>query len=357
MVVATRVFRVDPFRPDPEVIGYAAGVIRGGGLVVFPTETVYGLGASAFDSRAVERIYAVKGRPLDNPVIVHICDLGQLELVASRVPEEAYRLVERLWPGPLTILLPRSPKVPNVVTAGLDTVAVRMPAHPVALELIRSAGVPIAAPSANLSGKPSPTRGEHVIEDLYSKVEVILDAGETLYGVESTIINLLSDPPILLRPGAYPVEEVERILGRSVVVPEFARGLGEAERALAPGMKHRHYAPDTPLILVETDSYDEPQHLVEAVRRLILEYKMRGLKVAVISYTETYRYYEGLVDKVLVMGSRGNVYEVARNLFATLRAIDKLGVDVAVVEGVEERGLGLAVMNRLRRASTRRIKI
>ncbi len=357
MVVATRVFRVDPFRPDPEVIGYAAGVIRSGGLVVFPTETVYGLGASAFDSRAVERIYAVKGRPLDNPVIVHICDLGQLELVASRVPEEAYRLVERLWPGPLTILLPRSPKVPNVVTAGLDTVAVRMPAHPVALELIRSAGVPIAAPSANLSGKPSPTRGEHVIEDLYSKVEVILDAGETLYGVESTIINLLSDPPILLRPGAYPVEEVERILGRSVVVPEFARGLGEAERALAPGMKHRHYAPDTPLILVETDSYDEPQHLVEAVRRLILEYKMRGLKVAVISYTETYRYYEGLVDKVLVMGSRGNVYEVARNLFATLRAIDKLGVDVAVVEGVEERGLGLAVMNRLRRASTRRIKI
>jgi L-threonylcarbamoyladenylate synthase len=357
VVTYTRVFKVDPVRPDVEVIRYAARVIREGGLVAFPTETVYGLGANAFDARAVERIYVVKGRPPDNPVIVHICDVRQLELVASRVPEDAYKLVERLWPGPLTLLLPRGPRIPYVVTAGLETVAVRMPAHPVALELIREAGVLVAAPSANLSGKPSPTRGEHVVEDLYSRVEVILDAGETLYGVESTIINLLSEPPMLLRPGAYPVEDIERILGKSITVPEFARGLGEAERALAPGMRHRHYAPNTPLVLVEADDYSELQRLLDATRKVVLDHKMRGLKVAVLSYTETYRYYEGVADRVLVIGSRGNIYEVARNLFATLRAVDKLGVDVAVVEGVEERGLGLAVMNRVRKASTVKIKV
>ncbi len=356
-MVETKVFRVDPVRPDVEAIRYAASVIRSGGLVAFPTETVYGLGANAFNGDAVRRIYVVKGRPLDNPVIVHVCDVGQLELVASRVPEEAYKLIERMWPGPLTLLLPKSDLIPSVVTAGLDTVAVRMPAHPVALELIRESGVPIAAPSANISGKPSPTRGEHVVEDLYSKVEVILDAGETLYGVESTIVNLLVDPPIVLRPGAYPLEEIERILGKRISIPEFARGLGEAERALAPGMKYRHYAPDTPLVLVEADSYNVSSRIVEAVRDIVLEYKAQGLKIALVTHSETQELYKGIVDRLLVIGSRSNIYEVARNLFSTLRAIDKLGVDVAIIEGVEEKGLGLAVMNRLRKASTRRIKV
>jgi L-threonylcarbamoyladenylate synthase len=355
-MVVTKVFRVDPAKPSVDAVRYAARVIRDGGLVAFPTETVYGLGANAFNAKAVERIYVAKGRPLDNPIIVHICDFSQLELVASRIPEDAYRLAERLWPGPLTLLLPRDPRIPYVVTAGLETVAVRMPAHPVALELIREANVPVAAPSANLSGKPSPTRGDHVVEDLYSRVEVILDAGETLYGVESTIINLLSDPPMLLRPGAYTVEDIERILGRSIEVPEFARGLGEAEKALAPGMKHRHYAPNTPLILVEAEDYGELQRLLDATRRAVLDYKMRGFKVAVISYAETYKHYEGIADSVLVVGSRGNIYEVARNLFATLRTLDKLNVDVAIMEGVEDKGLGLAVMNRVRKASTSRVK-
>ena len=349
--------RLDPIKPDLEAIRYAASVIRSGGLVAFPTETVYGLGANVFNEIAVKRIYEVKGRPPDNPVIVHICDVNQLSEVASRVPEEAYRLIERMWPGPLTLLLPRGPRVPYAVTAGLETVAVRMPAHPVALELIRESGVPIAAPSANVSGKPSPTRGDHVVEDFYSKIELILDAGETLYGVESTIVNILVDPPVLLRPGAYPVEEIERVLGKKVVVPSFARGLGEAERALAPGMKHRHYAPDTPLVLVESEDYTNTARIVEAVRRVVEEYKARGLKVALITYREVAEYYKGLSDKTLVMGSRGNLYEVAKNLFATLRLVDKLGVDIAVVEGVEERGLGLAVMNRLRKASVRKIKV
>lgn len=356
-MVETKVFKLDPLKPDVEVIRYAAAVLRNGGLVAFPTETVYGLGANAFNSEAVRRIYVVKGRPPDNPIIVHICDLSQLSDVASSIPEDAYKLIERLWPGPLTLLLPKSPRIPYVVTAGLETVAVRMPAHPVALELIRESGVPIAAPSANISGKPSPTRGEHVIEDFYSKIDVILDAGETLYGVESTIINLLTDPPTLLRPGAYPLEDVERILGRKIAIPNFARGLGEADRALAPGMKHRHYAPDTPLILIESIDYNNPERLAGKVREVIEEKKRNGLRVAVLTYRGMEGYYEGLADKILVMGSRDNLFEVARNLFATLRLLDKLHVDIAIVEGVEEKGLGLAIMNRLRKASTLKIRV
>jgi len=353
----SKVFKVDPVRPSSETIKYAAEVIKGGGLVAFPTETVYGLGADAYNKEAVKKIYYVKGRPSDNPIIVHLCEVSQLERVAYRIPEDAYKLIKRMWPGPLTLLLLKDPELPSVVTSGLDSVAVRMPAHPVALELIRESGVPIAAPSANISGKPSPTRGEHVVQDFYSKIEVILDAGETLYGVESTIINLLSDPPMLLRPGAYPVEEVESVLGRKIVVPEFARGFEDASRALAPGMKYRHYAPDTPVVLVEARDYGVAEKIVEAVRGVILDYKMKRLKVALLSYAETSQFYEGLVDRLLVMGSRGNLFEVARNLFSTLRMVDTLGVDVAVIEGVEENGLGLAVMNRLRKASAKRVVV
>ncbi|MDM7275492.1 MAG: L-threonylcarbamoyladenylate synthase [Thermoprotei archaeon] len=350
----TRVFKVDPVRPERDIVEYAAGVIRAGGLVAFPTETVYGLGADALNASAVARIYEVKGRPLDNPVIVHISDFNQLDIVASRVPEEAYRLAEKLWPGPLTLLLPRNIKVPRKVTAGLETVAVRMPAHPVALELIRASKNPIAAPSANISGKPSPTRGDHVVRDLYSKVEVILDGGETLYGVESTIINILTDPPKLLRPGAYPVEVIEEILGRRIEVPDFARGLGEAPQALAPGMKHRHYAPNTELILVESIRGD-----FDAVRGAVTgeaeKLAGKGLKVAIISFKEHSSFYKGVKAQILELGSRENMFEIARNLFHTLRVLDTLNVDAAIVECVEERGLGLAIMNRLRKASSKRI--
>ncbi|MCX8195831.1 MAG: L-threonylcarbamoyladenylate synthase [Acidilobaceae archaeon] len=328
----------------------AAEVIRRGGLVAFPTETVYGLGADALNEAAVRRIYAVKGRPPDNPIIVHVHEIGQLELLSSYVPEKAYRLAERLWPGPLTLLVRKSPRVPYAVTAGLETVAVRMPAHPVALKLIELSA-PIAAPSANISGRPSPTRGEHVVKDLSSKIEVIIDGGETLYGVESTIIDLLSEPPVLLRPGAYPVEELERILGEKIRVPEFARGLAEAAKALAPGMKHRHYAPSTPLILVESKDYSDLEAYARAVRRVAEGYG----KVAVLATKETARFYEGL--KVIELGSRKDPFSVARALFDALRRVDELGVDAAVAEGFEERGLGLAIMNRLRRASSRRVEL
>lgn len=353
----TIILRVDPTNPDEEALSRAAEVIRGGGLVAFPTETVYGLGANVFDRRALMRVYEVKQRPADNPLIIHVDSLEMLEEVARDIPEEAFKLASKFWPGPLTLILLKSERVPYEATGGLETVAVRMPAHPVALKLISRAGVPIAAPSANLSGRPSPTRGEHVVRDLYSKVDVIIDAGETLYGVESTIVNILVKPPVLLRPGAYPVEEVERVLGVRIQVPEFARGLSEAESAMAPGTRYRHYAPNTPLILVEAGSYEGEalKRLSMEVARLIGEFK--GRRVCVLSSRETSSAYTGLGVEVFVLGSRDNLFEVARSLFNALRWVDDAGCEVAIAEGYPERGLGLTIMNRLRKAASRRIFI
>ncbi|MCC6053117.1 MAG: threonylcarbamoyl-AMP synthase [Desulfurococcaceae archaeon] len=351
----TRVFKVDPLNPDQDVIRQVASILRSGGLVAFPTETVYGLGAAVFNEQAVRRVYNVKQRPFDNPLIIHISSLEMLYLVAEDISEREVKLIEKFWPGPLTLILPRNPRVPRVVSGGLDTVAVRMPAHPVALALIRELGEPIAAPSANLAGRPSPTSAEHVIQDLYGKIDAIVDGGVTLYGIESTIINARTNPPILLRPGAYPVEEIERVLGEKVAVPDYARGLGEATLALAPGMRYRHYAPETPLILVDPVS-GRIDTLVSKVLSTIMELRDMYSKICVVSSKETanaYRSLEGV--SVIEIGSRWNIFEVTRNLFKTLRILDTLKCDIGLVEGFEERGLGLAVMNRLRKASYKRI--
>jgi L-threonylcarbamoyladenylate synthase len=351
----TRVFKVDPLNPDQDVIRQVASILRSGGLVAFPTETVYGLGAAVFNEQAVRRVYIVKQRPFDNPLIIHISSLEMLYLVAEDISEREVKLIEKFWPGPLTLILPRNPRVPRVVSGGLDTVAVRMPAHPVALALIRELGEPIAAPSANLAGRPSPTSAEHVIQDLYGKIDAIVDGGVTLYGIESTIINARTNPPILLRPGAYPVEEIERVLGEKVAVPDYARGLGEATLALAPGMRYRHYAPETPLILVDPVS-GRIDTLVSKVLSTIMELRDMYSKICVVSSKETanaYRSLEGV--SVIEIGSRWNIFEVTRNLFKTLRILDTLKCDIGLVEGFEERGLGLAVMNRLRKASYKRI--
>jgi len=348
----TKVWRVDPENPDRQAIREAAEVLRRGGLVAFPTETVYGLGAVIRLRDSVRRIFEVKGRPPDNPLIVHISSLDQLREVASAVPERALRLAEVFWPGPLTLVLPRG-DVPDEVTAGLPKVAVRMPAHAVALALIEEAGAPLAAPSANLSGRPSPTSAEHVLRDLGGKIEGVLDAGETLYGVESTIVDLTADPPILLRPGAMPVEKIEEVLGERVVIPSFARGLGEAERALAPGMKYRHYAPQAAMLVVEADDYSDLRRLAAAVREAALAKAAEGLKVCVLCTEETLPLYAGLGAGVALkcLGSRRNLFTVARNLFKALRDVDDEGFDLVVAEGFEERGLGLTIMNRLRKAS------
>ncbi len=351
MNVKTRVIKVNPINPDEKSIAEAANVIRDGGLVVFPTETVYGLGANAYDSRAVIKIFKVKERPMDNPLIVHICKLSELEDAASEIPREAYIIAKKLWPGPVTVIVWKSNRIPHEVTAGLPTVAIRMPAHPVALKLIELSGVLIAAPSANLAGRPSPTTPEHVIKDMYGRVDIILDAGETLFGVESTIIDVTRKPPVLLRPGPIPVEDLERILGIKIKIPAFARGVMEAEKALSPGVKYRHYAPDTPMVLVEAEDYSDFEKYALKVIEIAKRHSLKGLKTCILASTETRNYYIKAGFRVLSLGSRRNLYEVAKNLFKTLRKLDELRVDIAICEGFEEKGLGLTIMNRLRKAS------
>lgn len=352
----TTILKVDPVNPSRDILRYAAEVLRNNGIVAFPTETVYGLGGNVYSETAARKIFQAKNRPIDNPLIIHISDQDMLEEVAVNIPEKAYRLIKVFWPGPLTLILPRNPRIPPIVSSYLDTVAVRMPAHPVAIGLIRELGSPIAAPSANLAGKPSPTSAEHVIRDLSGRVDLIIDGGETIHGIESTIINILEEPPILLRPGAYPVEEIERVLGEKIIIPDFARGVREAEKAIAPGMRYRHYAPDTPIVLIDPVSGNET-NTIDALIKAYEEYRRKGYKICVVATRETISRYRHILENTVLLeiGSRGNLFEIARNLFKTLRLIDESRCDIGIVEGIREQGLGLAIMNRLRKASKYRI--
>ncbi len=326
-----------------EHIARAATVIRAGGLVAFPTETVYGLGADALNEDAVRRIFLAKERPADDPLIVHIAYAQQLAQLARQIPQRAWDLTEKFWPGPLTLVLPKTDRVPAVTTGGLDTVAVRMPSHPVAKRLIELSGVPIAAPSANRFGRPSPTTAQHVWEDLAGRIELILDGGPTPIGVESTVLDLTQDPPMVLRPGGITLEELRAVLGDVRILSSSASE--EAKRS--PGTRYRHYAPRARVLLVE-------QGMVEAV----LE-GLSGKRVGVLvwgphpSLPSPVRKGgrgaggEGLI--VIQMPQSLRAY--ARRLFAVLRELDAQGVEVIVVEKLEERGLGRAIMDRLRRAS------
>lgn len=325
---------------DERKIRIAARFILEGKLVAFPTETVYGLGADALNEKAVRRIFKAKGRPADNPLIVHIADLSDLKKLALEIPKEAKLLAERFWPGPLTLVLPKGEEVPYVTTGGLDTVAVRMPAHPIALALIR-ASTPIAAPSANISGRPSPTLAEHVVEDFYGRIEVIIDGGETRVGVESTVIDLSSERPILLRPGGLPLEEIEKIIG-SVEIHPAVKGK-PVNLARAPGMKYRHYSPNAQVLVVE----GKRENVREKIAELVGKYRSRGYRVGVMATEEVE------ADEFFHLGKTPE--DVARNLFKALRELDRRGVDVIIAEGIEEKGLGLAVMNRLRKAAGYRV--
>ena len=325
---------------DERGIRIAARFILEGKLVAFPTETVYGLGADALNENAVRRIFEAKGRPADNPLIVHIAEFDDLKKLAREIPGEAKLLAERFWPGPLTMVLPKREEVPYVTTGGLDTVAVRMPAHPIALALIK-ASTPIAAPSANISGKPSPTLAEHVIDDFYGRIECIIDGGETKIGVESTVIDLSSERPTLLRPGGLPLEEIEKVIGEVEIHPAVRGKLVDVARS--PGMKYRHYSPSAQVIVVE----GKRENVRRKIAELVEEYRSKGLRVGVMA-TEKYE-----ADEFFHLGKTEE--EVARNLFRALRELDKRGVDVIIAEGIEERGLGFAVMNRLRKAAGYRI--
>ena len=345
----TVVLRVDREEPDVEKIRLAADVIRNGGTVAFPTETVYGLGADALNQEAVMKIFKAKMRPPDNPIIVHVSSKDEVYTLTEKVPESALRIMEAFWPGPLTLILKASTKVPRITTAGLDTVAIRMPSHKVALALIKESGTPIAAPSANLSGKPSPTTPEHVLRDLDGRIDLILDAGPTDVGVESTVLDLTVDPPQVLRPGGTPYEDLVEVLGEVRLHPLVTaeREMG-VEKPRSPGMKHKHYAPAAEVVLVEGLSLDG---IVRKVREIASMHASSGKRVGILATDESIPLYDVETYIVKSLGSRSDPSSLAKNLFRTLRELDDAGVDVIVAEGVGMKGLGLAVMNRLRKAS------
>jgi L-threonylcarbamoyladenylate synthase len=345
-VKGTLWIKVNPEKPETDLIRIAADIIKKGGLVAFPTETVYGLGADALNPDAVAKIFKAKERPADNPIIVHIADKRDVYKLARNVQSKAERLMSEFWPGPLTLTLKRSNTVPDITVAGLDTVAIRMPSSKVALALIRESGKPIAAPSANRAGKPSPTMAEHVIDDLAGRIDVVLDGGPTRVGVESTVIDMAASVPQVLRPGGTSFEELKRVLGKVALHSGvIAQGKFRVLKARAPGMKHRHYAPEAELIVVE----GELDEVVKRVKELTALSMADGKTVGILATDETVSNYDA--DVVKSLGSRGDVDTIARNLFRMLREFDEENVDVIIAEGIPDKGLGLAVMNRLRRAS------
>lgn len=335
-----KVFCVDPKAPQGPAIEEAAAALQQGGLVAFPTETVYGLGADGLNGEACRRIYAAKGRPSDNPLILHIGDLAMLGQIAAAVPETAQKLMDAFWPGPMTLIFPKTEAVPLSVTGGLDTVAVRFPSHPVALALIRAAGRPIAAPSANTSGKPSPTRAAHVAEDLGGKIDYLLDGGPCDVGVESTIVDVSSSVPTLLRPGGITLEMLRQVVGRVDVDPAIMEKPAPDLRPKAPGMKYKHYAPSCPVILVR----GTPEAVVAAVNAQSV-----GKRAGVLCTDETAPLYQAALVRSL--GKRTDLAQVARSLFDGLRGLDEAGAEVIFCEVFPTTGEGLAVMNRLQKAA------
>lgn len=345
----TQLWQVDKNNPDAEIIRQAGHVLRRGGLVAFPTETVYGLGANALDTEAVKGIFAAKGRPRDNPLIVHIAEIDTVFQYAGFINDSAKRLMETFWPGPLTLVLPARGNVSEEVSAGLESLAFRIPDHPVALALIHEAGVPVAAPSANLSGRPSPTLASHVYTDLNGRIDAILDGGPTGVGLESTVLDMTGDIPVILRPGGVTPEEIQAVAGKVLLDPSLGENGVTPERPASPGMKYRHYAPSAPLLLIEGD----PLKVTQKIKDLIEEYSLQGLRVGVLCRNGNEGQFRGSV--IVTAGMPRNHSSVAAVLYDALRSFENTGVDIILAEGVEPRGLGLAVANRLRRAAGGRI--
>lgn len=337
----TDIIRLDIENPDTNKLKIAANVLGSGGIVAFPTETVYGLGANALSEKSVAKIYEAKGRPSDNPLIVHIAKKESLFELVRQVPDFLPALIERFWPGPLTIVLKKSSIVPDIITAGLDTVAVRMPSHPVALELIRLSGIPVAAPSANLSGRPSPTCAQHVIEDLDGRVDVIIDAGKCDVGLESTVLDLSSISPVILRPGGISFEELNEVIPLECGVTSNA-----TSKPKAPGMKYTHYAPKAGMVLV----VGETANMLSRIKHLAGKYSSEGINVGIMATEQTKDSY-GNEYCVFSMGNRDKPETIAARLFATLRSFDETDVGIIISESLPEEGIGSAIMNRLKKAA------
>ena len=352
----TVVLRVDPNHPDADSIGRAVDCLRRGGLVAFPTETVYGLGAHALDRAAVGRLFEAKGRPANDPLIVHIPAFDRLAALTRNLPAEARTLADRFWPGPLTLLLERSEQVPDEVTAGLDTVAIRIPSHPVARALLLAADLPVAAPSANLFSRPSPTRAAHVLEDLDGRIDIVLDGGVTDVGLESTVLDLAHGTPTVLRPGAIAIDLLRTVVPTVVYRP--AAAADAAEGMASPGLLDKHYSPRAALTLYEGPAEAAVGALVVEARTALAA----GSRVGILAPTEEVaiirRALDGLEPPPHIedAGARRNLPEVAQRLYAALRALDSAGVDLILARTVPaEEGLGAAIRDRLRRAAAGRI--
>ena len=322
----------------------AGAILKKGGLVAIPTETVYGLAANALDGSKVEKVFEAKGRPQDNPLIVHIAELKELDDLVAYVPPVVYDLADAFWPGPLTIILDKSPLIPDEVTAGLDTVAIRMPSHPVARKIIKAAGVPLAAPSANTSGRPSPTTAAHVMHDMDGKIDAVVDGGQCEVGVESTVITLATRQPKLLRPGRVTPEEIEEVLGDELLIDDAVRGeLKDDEKPSSPGMKYKHYSPSADVIIVKGT--------LENFAKFVNERAGEGVAALVFDGEE-----DKIVVKTKTFGEENDDLAHAAKLFDTLRACDDEGVRTLYVRCPGDEGVGLAVMNRLLRAAEFKVK-
>lgn len=341
--LVTRVLPVNSNALESEPINEAARILSGGGLVAFPTETVYGLGANALDAQAVDRIFAAKGRPASDPIIVHLHDLAQLPTVAVNIPDLAYELARQFWPGPLTLVLQRSSNVPANVSAGMPTVAVRMPSHPVAIALLRAANLPVAAPSANRFARPSATTAAHVLEDLHGRIDCILDGGAAVIGVESTILNLTKEQPVMLRPGGIPLETLRTLIPDLQMV---SKHLHEDEQGIeAPGMLYKHYSPRAELLLFNGTQ----DALLPAMRNHALKQIGQGKRVGFLLPANEITSVSDLPVEVVNLGSTES--EVSHNLFSAMRSLDQANVDVILVHTFGQSGLGLALWDRLLRAA------
>ena len=329
----------ETLRLTAENAGQAADILAQGGLVAFPTETVYGLGANGLDPMAVAGIFGAKGRPQDNPLILHIPSVHRLECYCVDIPETAYALAQRFWPGPLTMILKRRDIVPDVVTAGLDTVGMRCPNHPVALAILELCKLPIAAPSANTSGKPSPTTAQAVWEDMAGRIHAVVDGGPCQVGVESTIVDLTCTPPRLLRPGGVTLEELEEVLGEVAVDEAVVRLMSTDEKPRAPGMKYRHYAPKAPVTVVRGEAEKTAQYIAQHLEP----------GVGVICFENYVNLFPGI--PVRSLGPESDKAEQARRLFEALRWFDGQEVTAILAQSPDQDGLGLAVTNRLNKAA------
>lgn len=328
---------------DEKSIAQAGKIIAGGGLVAFPTETVYGLGANAFEENSVKKIYKAKGRPSDNPLIVHISDITDIDKLSVEYNDNAKALINAFMPGPFTIILKKSDLIPDTVTAGMDTVAIRFPENTTAQRLIKAAGVPIAAPSANISGKPSPTEACHVTDDMMGRIDAIIDGGSCTVGVESTIVDASGEIPVLLRPGGITYDELTDVVPETVADPHILKSLNDGEKPKCPGMKYKHYAPDAEVTVVE----GEMKAVHEKINELLKENRDKVCGVMTMS--------NNAYDSAVILCAGNSNKEYARNMFSMLREFDRLGVEIVFAEFKECDGYGLAVRNRLYKAAAQRV--